>query len=118
MAEMLITSPDPKLRHLHDYEFRSSTGHLLTGATLCFEEGDAIVFEDDCVKLVVAPRPATLMSLATPKHELTVFRPHIAAIRHIEFDQTPATVEQQAEIKRIIEEQYAKKLNLRPDELT
>lgn len=105
MAEMIIKSPDPKVKKLHDYEFKSAFGATLMGATLCPEDGDVIEFGPDEIR-ITRTYPATEYSTGGVE-TYTLYRKDVAAIRHLIFDKPEPTVEQQLEMKKLLAQVYA-----------
>ncbi len=110
---MLIKSPDPKARHIDDYEFKSATGAVIVGASLCKDDGDSIEFTPDEIRIsrVRAATPA----VAAYTESYTIYMKDVAAIRHVEFDKVEPTLEQAMELARLVKDQYAHRTDLRPE---
>ena len=99
---MIIQSPDPVPKTVHDYDFLFTTGYSLQ-LTLDLEQ-DRITNEDGFMIVEVAEKTFPGIDFTVPPEAIVIYKAHLLTSRHSTRQVVPATPEQNREWYRTIQE--------------
>lgn len=99
---MFISTPDPPVRHLTDYDFIFTNGAAMP-VTLDLALGDHITFAPDQITIHLAPKPGMDPTKLLPAEELTIYTAHLISHQKRERQAQKLTREQQFEWNKAVE---------------